>query len=332
MTTFAILIKSYRDDHEYVQRLLASIRRHNRDGIPTYIVVPDQDTELFAEFQALDVEVLSEESLARHLVREDAAGLTAGYLNQEIVKLAFWELGLADNYLCVDSDAEFIRDFYLHDFMATPDTPFTFMSEDSELQCEPDYYRETWVPRLAKLEKVREAIGYRGPWLRTVHGHAVFSSAALRSFAEDFLTPRGWKYRDAVELCPYEPTWYTTWVLHATPISVYPREPIFKTFHNAGQHLDYVLRGVTDADLARGFVGVVVNSNYSRGEGVVPLDLQRHEALASYVDVPTLVKAMAFRAWDIAAIKRTPWRRARMAVGRAALSVPGLRRFVDQGE
>ncbi len=153
----------------------------------------------------------------------------------------------------------------------------------------------------------------------------------LRSFVEDFLAVRGWEYRDAVGLCPYEPTWYTTWVLHAKPIPVYPREPIFKTFHNAGQHLDYVLRGVTDADLARGFVGVVVNSNYSRGEGVVPLDLQRHEALASYVDVPTLVKAMAFRAWDIAAVKRTPWRQARMAVGRAALGVPGLRRFVDQG-
>ena len=331
MHRFALLVKSYRDDYDYVVRLLASIARHNRDELPVFIVVPAEDVALFAEMATDGIDVLSEELLATHLVREPTAGLSAGYLNQEIVKLAFWELELAENYLCVDSDAEFVRDFWTTDFMATPDTPFTFMTEDAELQCEPEYYEQTWQPRLAKLEKVRQAIGYTGPWLRTVHGHAVFSAIALRSFVSDFLEPRGWDYKDALELCPYEPTWYTTWVLHARPIQIYPREPLFKTFHNSEQHLDYVLRRVTEEDIARGYVGVVVNSNYSRGEGVVPLDLQRYEALASYVTVPTLVKAMAFRAWDIVAVKRTPWKRIRMSVGHAALHVPGLRHLVDQG-
>lgn len=331
MTTLGILIKSYREDLDYVRRLVDSIHRHNVDAIPAYLVVPEGDLEAFTSFASDSITVLSESLLSQHLVDADVAGLSPGYINQEIIKLAFWELGLVENYVCVDSDAEFIRDFTASDFMATKDVPYTFMTEDAELRCEPEYFRTTWTPRLAKLEKVRETIGYDGPWLYTVHGHAVFSSIALRSFVQDFLQPRGWDYREALEVCPYEPTWYTTWVLHSRPIPVIPREPIFKTFHNPQQHLDYVLRGVTQDDIARGYVGVVVNSNYSRGEGVMPLSLERYEALASYVPVGTLVKAMGYRAWDIAVVKRVPLARARVAAGRLGLKIPGIRRFVDQG-
>lgn len=331
MTRLALLVKSYQNDIGYVDRLVASINAFNRDGIPTFIVIPGEDVSAFSRFKSAQINVLPESRLASHLVDESVTGLSAGYINQEIVKLAFWELGLADNYVCVDSDAEFIRDFTVADFMATADVPYTFMSEDAELRCEPDYHRTTWTPRLAKLEKVREAMRYQGPWLYTVHGHAVFSSVALESFVRDFLEPQDWDYRDALAICPYEPTWYTTWVLHARPIPLYPREPIFKTFHNSGQHLDYVLRGVTTADIARGYVGVVVNSNYSRGEGIVPVTLELYEALASYVPVSTLLRAMWYRAWDIVALTRTPRKRVRTAAGRVALRLPGLRRFVDQG-
>ena len=331
MTRLALLVKSYQNDIGYVDRLVASINAFNRDGIPTFIVIPGEDVSAFSRFKSAQINVLPESRLASHLVDESVTGLSAGYINQEIVKLAFWELGLADNYVCVDSDAEFIRDFTVADFMATADVPYTFMSEDAELRCEPDYHRTTWTPRLAKLEKVREAMRYQGPWLYTVHGHAVFSSVALESFVRDFLEPQDWDYRDALAICPYEPTWYTTWVLHARPIPLYPREPIFKTFHNSGQHLDYVLRGVTTADIARGYVGVVVNSNYSRGEGIVPVTLELYEALASYGPVSTLLRAMWYRAWDIVALTRTTRKRVRTAAGRVALRLPGLRRFVDQG-
>ena len=53
------------------------------------------------------------------------AGLSAGYINQEIVKLCFWETGLADNYLCLDSDAEFVRDFHVVRLHGRCDRPRT---------------------------------------------------------------------------------------------------------------------------------------------------------------------------------------------------------------
>ena len=37
--------------------------------------------------------------------------------------------GICENYLCIDSDSEFIRDFYYSDFMYNDNTPYTIMHE-----------------------------------------------------------------------------------------------------------------------------------------------------------------------------------------------------------
>jgi len=223
-----LLIKSYAGDLDYARRLMASVSRFNNEHLPIFLVVPQDDVEIFQEFANQDVAVLSEELLASHLVRESIAGFSAGYINQEIVKLAFWELGLCDNYFCVDSDAEFIRPFSSRDFLHHDRIPYTFLTEDRDLVVEPDYYKSTWVNRMKSLEKIRESIGYTGPWLFTVHGHAVFSAKVLRSFVTDFLEPRDWDYRDALAISPYEPTWYNTWLLHTQQIPIYPREPLVR--------------------------------------------------------------------------------------------------------
>lgn len=332
MNVLAILIKSHGPDRDYAARLFSSIRRFNVDALPVYVVVPPEDVTDFVNLAVDTATVLSESEFSEHLVREPLAGFSAGYINQEIIKLAFWELDLAANYLCMDSDAEFVRPFYESDFMATETTPYTFLTEDADLRVEPSYFAQTWENRAASLEKIREEIGYQGRWPLTVHGHAVFSATALRSFRDDFLAPRGWDYADALEISPYEPSWYNAWVLHANPIDVVRREPIVKTFHNSTQHLEYVLRGVTEEDVARGFVAVVVNSNYSRGEGVVPLAEAPHMALASYVSGPDLLRAMTYRIRHLIKTSEPPLRRARRLLGRMALGVPVLRRYVDTGQ
>ena len=331
MNTFAILVKSHRPDREYAARLLDSIHRYNVDALPIYVVVPPEDVPDFVALARDMATVLSEAELSNHLIETPVAGFSAGYINQEIVKLAFWELGLAANYLCMDSDAEFVRPFHASDFMATDTTPFTFLTEDADLRVEPSYFAHTWQNRAASLERIREAVGYQGTWPLTVHGHAVFSATALRSFRDDFLAPRGWGYADALSVSPYEPSWYNAWVLHARPIDVIRREPIVKTFHNSTQHLEYVLRGVSQEDVARGYVAVVVNSNYSRSEGVVPLTEAPHMALASYVSAPDLLRAMGYRIRHVVTTTEPPLRRARRLLGRVALHVPGLRRYVDTG-
>ena len=332
MERIGILVKSYADDLEYTKRLVSSLHRHNVDRLPVYFVVPEKDVSLFTEVVGHVGDVLSEAALAEHLVTEPTAGFSAGYINQEIVKLSFWELDLVDNYFCVDSDAQFIRDFSATDFMADASTPFTLVTEDADLQVERDYYSHTWITRAKSLDRIREAIGYEGIWPLTVHGHAIFSSTVLASFRNEFLAPRGWTYVDALKLSPYEPSWYNAWLLHHKPIEIIRRDPLVKTFHTPTQHLEYVLRGVTEQDVSRGFLAVVVNSNFSRGEGVVPLIESPTQALASYVRASDLIRAAAYRVQRKILIEREPWRRSRRAVGAWALRVPVLRNYVDAGE
>jgi hypothetical protein len=291
MAEIALLIKSYEDDFEYADRLIRSINAHNVDSLPTYIVVPEIDIQHFNIFSSDTIHILSEDLFGSHLVHQETAGFRPGYINQEIIKLAFWELDLCDNYFCVDSDAVFIRDFNRTDFMAQPGIPFTFLTEDRGLVVEPDYYQSSWVNRVKSMEKIREAIGYTGQWLFTVHGHAVFSVKVLKSFVTDFLEPRGWDYKDALAISPYEPTWYNTWLLHTRAIDIFPREPVVKTFHYSIQHLSYVLQGVGAQDLARGYIAVVVNSNYSRGNGLLSSDTPPKQLLASYVGFSDLARA-----------------------------------------
>lgn len=325
-----LLIKSYSVDLDYTRRLIHSITQFNVENLPVYLVVPESDVTLFTEFQTPDLSILSEELFAEHLVHETTAGFPAGYINQEIVKLSFWELGLCVNYFCVDSDAEFIREFGAGDFLLEGDTPYTFLTEDRDLIVEPDYFTSTWINRMKSLERIREAIGYTGPWLFTVHGHAVFSSRVLESFYRDFLAPRGWDYRDALALSPYEPTWYNTWLLHTHVIPVHQREPLVKTFHNSNQHLEYQLRGITTEDAARGFVAVVVNSNYSRGHGVMNAQDSLKDSLAAYVPLRQLLKALGIKLWRDTFRYKKPLRNTRVWIGSVLLRIPGIRNFVQQ--
>lgn len=292
---FALLVKSYGPDLPYVERLMSTIRQHNVESIPVHVVVPRVDVPAFEAVAGSDAHVIAEETFAEHLTQEPVAGFSPGYINQEIVKLAFWEAGLADAYLCVDSELEFVRDFGRDDFMADATTPFTFLSADAELQVEPAYHREHWVTRRERLRAIQRELGLDDEPLLTVHGHAVFSATVLAAFRDRFLAPRGWDYVDALALAPYEPSWYSLWLQKDGTIPIVAREPVVKTFHDPEQYLEYVVRGVGVDDVARGYVAMVLNSNYSRGDGLIGLDDGADRVAARYVSAPRLATALAAR-------------------------------------
>ena len=295
MTAFALLVKSYAPDLPYVERLMATVRLHNVESIPVHVVVPQADVAAFAPVVGSDGHVLAEEALVEHLTTEPVAGFGPGYINQEIVKLAFWETGLAENYFCVDSELEFVRDFGHDDFMADPTTPYTFLSADAELQVEPEYHRTHWVTRRERLRVIQREVGIDDEPLLTVHGHANLSSTVLRAFRDRFLSPRGWDYVDALALAPYEPTWYNLWLQKDRTIPIVMREPLVKTFHDPAQYLDYVVRGVSADDVARGYLAMVLNSNYSRGDGLISLADPAETVAARYVPAHRLAAAVAAR-------------------------------------
>lgn len=293
MASIGLLVKSYRGDLPYAKRLMESLDRHNVTQMPTWVVVPQDDVPLFAKFASPHREVISQAALEEHLVDGPIGDLRTGYANQEIVKLSFWELELVDNYFTIDSDAIVVRDFDRTDFMYDDDTPFTVLVEDNDLKVDRDYYDQYWQRREASLRHIQAEVGLNDPRILTCHGHQIMSGITLRSLRDDFLNPRGWTYRDMLAAAPYEYSWYNFWLQAKQPIPIHIREPLIKVLHSAEQHVHYAMANVTLADVARGYLGIVVNSNFARtwGENVYAEE-KPSTTIARYLPWSTLLDSV----------------------------------------
>jgi hypothetical protein len=270
MHKLAILVVTYIKDLEYVERLVKSYKKYNVDRIPLYLVVPESDRKAFEKFADNDIELLILESITNDLVHDRSVfGFRPGYVNQQIIKLAFWEKRLCENYFCMDSDGEFIRDFFVSDFMYDSDTPFTILVEDNELAVEPEYYRDYWRDREKLIRLIQKEVGLIDKRMLTCHGFAILSSRVLESLHDNYLLPNNLTYRDLLSKAPYEFSWYNMWLQKDRTIPIEFREHIVKYFHHKNHHLEYLQRGITLQDIARGYIGIVVNSNFSGKYGVV---------------------------------------------------------------
>lgn len=277
MHKFGVLLKTFVDDFKFVERLIPSFNKYNSDNIPLYIVVPEAEIEVFQQFLNSNIEILSEELFKDKLTSDSIFGLKPGYINQEIIKLSFWELNLCENYFCLDSDGEFIRDFFLTDFMFDYSTPYSILFEDNELKVEPEYYKSYWVPREEKIRKIQELVGLMDKRMLTCHGMAIFSSKVLASFKSDFMDAKNLSYVDVIKLSPYEFSWYNMWLQKSKVIPIEIREPLFKVFHHENQLKDYLRRLVTIQDIARGYIGIIINSNWQVALGGKPINYQGYK-------------------------------------------------------
>jgi len=291
MQNFGIMLKSYGPDLGYAQRFLDSFLKFATEPIPLYVVVPDQDMVPFGEMFGLHATVLPESIWSDQLVDFPIHGNHPGYINQEIIKLAFSEKGYLDNYLCADSEAVFIRPFSSQDFMSPSGEPYSFITEDHELHVDPAYYTTYWKYRDRWLKTLRQFLNLtEAPYL-TCHGFAVINSGKARELL-GFLASRHLTIADALEVCPYEFSWYNFWVEKNHPHERIVREPIFKTIHIKGEHLALAVKSISQADLARGYVGIVVNSGFSRAYDQTDFDTDIEEVLAKYVGYKTLFGAI----------------------------------------
>ena len=131
---FIFFCKTYSGDLERFEILFKSYCKFNVDNIPLYISVPENEIDLFKKFESNNVFLISDESYAHnYFTNESYFDLPIGYINQEICKLSFWETNLSQNYLCIDSDVQFIRNFYISDFMHDDNIPYTILVMDKDL-------------------------------------------------------------------------------------------------------------------------------------------------------------------------------------------------------
>ena len=262
------MLKSYWQDIEYAKRFMGSFTKYAAEAIPLYVVVPDSDVSAFEEIVGETGEVLPESLWAEHLVDFSIDGNSPGYINQEIIKLAFAEKGFVANYLCADSDAVFIRPFSSNDFMASATTPFTFVTEDHELQVDPIYFAKYGKAREQSLIRLREFLELPPTHFATCHNMAVFSGQVLASLREH-MKSHNMTYMDLIQISPDEFSWYNFWLEKTEVVPRITREPIFEMILSPHQKLTYVFEGIGLKDLARGYIGVVTRSRVSQDRGLL---------------------------------------------------------------
>jgi len=264
MHKFVMYCKTYSGDLDRVTNLVESFNKFNFDNIFLYISAPKVELDLFEKLSNSNIIVISDESFAKcYLAKESHSGMSLGYINQQICKLTFYKSGVTHNYLCLDSDTVFIRQFYISDFMFDDSTPFTVLVMDKDLSIERHYREKFWIGRQVAIHKIYDLMGVNDRRLRTCHNSQVFSSKILESLKRDFMNPKGLDYSGLLKLSPYEFTWYNAWFQKVGLIKEIAVEPFFKMFHLRQEYTYSRLKLLRNKDYAYSYVGLILNSKWT---------------------------------------------------------------------
>lgn len=268
-TAIALYCKSYRTDLRRVLRLAESIKRFNVDALPFYVSAPSQDVELFrTHLLDADAVVLDDDSIIAcndRLSIEEVHALP-GHLSQQLIKSEFWRLGLARSYMCLDSDAVFIRPFYRSDYLWQDDTPYTVIDEGHEfLHAALEKGRQRAIDAFfSDARKVQDCLGRSGRTYSFGPFPVVWHGAVWHSLAQSYLEPQGKTLLDAITEVPVESHWYGEALLRFQAIELMPCQPHFKVYHYAWQ-LDHDRRKHMGTDaLAQLYSGVIYQSAWER--------------------------------------------------------------------
>ena len=266
MQKLVMYCKTYSGDKNIFDKMLKSFIKYNKDNIKLIISVPNDEIEMFKAYETENIEVISDESYAGDYLIKDKLpdhGLSVGYVNQEICKLCFWESNLCENYFCIDSDVEFIRDFYIADFMADENTPYTVLVQDKDLAIE-KHYQDFWDGRQNFIQKIYNEVGLVDKRLRTCHGMQILNCKVLQSLKNDFMREKNYNYADLLNISPFEFSWYNAWFQKCKLVEEYAIEPLVKIFHMREDYEYYQMKNISNIDIKRSYIGIVFNSNWRK--------------------------------------------------------------------
>ena len=261
MNTFALYCKSYRNDLDRAEILANSVSKYNKDNIPFYISVPKKDVELFKS-RITNAVILEDEEILGHLNVQ----IPENWVSQQVVKSNFWKLGLTKNYLTLDSDCQFIKDFSISDFMYDEETPYTVCHEQKELWNWSVLHTQElgFNPKISFTEdrlRIMEMFGRGGRVLDFGPVPVIWSSEVWKVF-EIVLVENKLTWLDVMKITPSEFTWYGETLMYSQAIRLIPVEPLFKVFHYYQQYVEHKKQNITINHLSQNYLGLVLQSNW----------------------------------------------------------------------
>ena len=265
MKDFVLYCKSYPRDFLRLKRLLNSVERFNVDLLPFYISTPKADKALLIEVLGNKgyIWVADEDIVAANpRANFEKYQSMPGGLSQQIVKSEFWRLGISENYLCLDSDSLFIRDFYKADFLSEDGVPYTVLHQNKELfQIAANRGQDKVERELrAEAERVKELFGRVGPNFYCAPAPFIWSAKVWESLDTQFLQPKGISLWDLITPQYPETLIYGEALLKYHAIPVIAIEPLFRIYHYDWQYFLMKRLGETEAKVAKNYMGIIYQS------------------------------------------------------------------------
>lgn len=257
MENIVLFFKSYSNHLAFTKQLIETTIKHNVENIPVYLCVPKKDKALFEkELGTIGYHLILDEDVLKGESHQS-------WITQQLVKMKFSETQICKNYLWVDGDSYFIRDFYVSDFMYSEDVPYTTIHENKDLF--------QWMATQGNMlegvldsykldrDKVRDLFGRKGKYFDWTCPN-LWSVKVFEHMKENYLNPNNLNFKNLLEYVPGELIWYGEYLLVSQAIPLIPCESWFKPFHYLQQMVDCKNQGNTEETLAKNFLGIVMPS------------------------------------------------------------------------
>lgn len=267
MKDIVLYCKSYHRDVLRAKRLVDSIEKFNTEGMEFYISVPEDDRQLFLNNIGTGrCKWLADEEIvcANPHAQVERMYKTPGGVSQQIVKSEFWRLGIAENFVCLDSDAQFIKEFGKKEFMSQDGVPYTVCHQSKELLQMLENKKKLKIVEeyVSESERAKAIFNRVGPNYDFGPPPMIWSSKVWKDLSDKYLAPKGMTLWDAVESFPAEIRWYGEALLKYESIPLYPIEPLFRFYHYDWQYFTLKKQGETIEKLREQYLGVVLQSNW----------------------------------------------------------------------
>ena len=243
MHNIILYCKSYAGDVQRVKKLKSSIEKYNKDNIPFYISCPKQDKQLFEDTLGKEnYTLLLDEDIITHGNLTKINTYLDGWRSQQIVKSSIHKLKITKNYLCLDSDAYFITDFYESDFIAKDDIPYTIIHENKEVsQYKKLFFNSNFSRGAYKetLDAYRKIFGSEHKKLYDYGPNPyIWSCKVWEHFEENYLNPNKLTLESFMvtlenqhNIQMREAIIYGEYLLNTKLFEVIPSGPLFKVYH-----------------------------------------------------------------------------------------------------
>jgi hypothetical protein len=267
MLNFVLYCCTFRKDLKRTVKLAQSIQKYNKANIPFYVSVPTGDIDLFRDYlKDFDVTIFDERDIFKANPKLDIQKLydIRGGLRQQVIKSEFWRLGISENYLVLDSDCIFIRDFNESDFIFSGDIPYSVIHEGRDILQATERFGPKKIRQyfLADRMPIKAALGRKGVTYDFGYAPFLWSAKVWKSLDQNYLTPNHMNFMDAVLLCGSEFTWYGESLINFHAIPIYPREQLFKHYHYEHQLWADQALGYKEKLLSQDYLGVIYQSNW----------------------------------------------------------------------